>query len=106
MSANAKKPDRPHTLPAQQLYLSHLAPSLQRYSHDIKEQQATVQAENVELLERVMQQRRSIESLVKGLENAVSDLDASVASLHGGDVDIDGLRDEVKDVEDGMQMAA
>lgn len=60
----------------------------------------------MELLDRVMQQRREIEGLVKGLESAVADLDASAASLHGGDVDIGGLRTEVKDVEDDMRVAA
>ena len=65
-----------------------------------------MQAENVELLDRVMQQRREIQGLVNGLENAVSDLDASVASLQGSDVDVSGLRSEVKEVDNDIRMAA
>jgi len=97
--------DRPHTLPAQQLYLSHLAPSLQQYSRELKERQDGVQAENVEVLDRVMQQRREIEGLVKGLESVVADLDASVASITAGDAGVEGLRDEVRGVNEGMRMA-
>lgn len=95
----------PHTLPAQQLYLSHLAPSLQQYSRELKERQDGVQAENVEVLERVMQQRRDIESLVTGLEDVVADLDASVASITAEDSGVEGLRDEVREVDEDMRMA-
>lgn len=53
-----------------------------------------------------MKQRKEIESLVKGLENVVSDLDASVASLQAQDAGVDGLRDEVRDVDEDMRMTA
>lgn len=97
--------DRPHTLPAQHLYLSRLAPSLQQYSRDLKERQQVVQTENIELLDRVMQQRREIEGLVRGFENVVADLDASVASLQSSDMGVDGLRDQNRDVENDMRMS-
>ena len=94
---------RPHTLPAQQLYLSHLAPSLQHYSGELKERQDGTQTENVEILERVMQQRREIESLMKGLETVVSDLDACVASIQSEDAGVDSLRDEVRSANEDMR---
>ena len=97
---------RPHTLPAQQLYLSHLAPSLSQYSHQLKERQDTLQDENVELLSRVMQQRKEIECLVKGLENVVSDLAAGVASLQSEEAGVEGLRDEVREADEDMRMTA
>ena len=53
-----------------------------------------------------MQQRKEIESLVKGLENVIGDLDASVATLQSDDVNVDGLRNEVRDVDEDMRMTA
>ncbi|KAK5136254.1 hypothetical protein LTR08_003861 [Meristemomyces frigidus] len=90
-----KAPMPPHTLPPQQLYLSHLAPSLALHSQQLREQQATVQAENAELLVRVMQQRKDIAAMVQGLENVVKDLDGSVVAL--GDAGLEGLREEVRE---------
>ena len=65
-----------------------------------------LQDENVDLLDRVMQQRKEIEGLVKGLENVVSDLDASVASLQSQSAGVEGLRDEVREVDEDMRMTA
>ena len=115
-SANNMATCRPHTLPAQRLYLAHLAPSLSQHSEALQQRQDSVQAENVELLSRVMQQRTGIETLVRGLESAVGDLDASVATLQrsseddeGGAnaaVDVEALKDEVRDVDEEMRMTA
>ena len=70
----------------------------------MKERQDSLQNENVELLNRVMQQRKEIEGLVKGLENVVSDLDASVASMQSNEAGVDDLRDEVREVDEDMRM--
>ena len=91
-----------HTLPPQTLYLSHLAPQLRQYSAEMKTQQDAVQAENSALLARVQQQRKDIAALVAGLENAVADLDGAVAALQP-DV-IEGLREEVRQVDEEMRM--
>lgn len=72
---------RPHTLPAQQLYLAHLAPALSEYSHELSTRQEALQSDNVERLERVKKQRKEIESLLKGLDNVMTDLESSVGSL-------------------------
>jgi kinetochore protein NNF1 len=69
----------------------------------LSERQATLQAENAEVLQRVVQQRRDIESLVKGLENVVNDLDQAVAVLKPEEVE--GLREEVRGVDEGMRMS-
>jgi kinetochore protein NNF1 len=79
-----------------------LAPSLSQQSQILKERQEVLQAENVEVLQRVMQQRRDIENLVKGLENVVNDLDQSVAVLKPED--IDGLKSESRDMDEDMRM--
>jgi len=95
---------RPHTLPAQQLYLSHLAPSLSEQSQRLKQRQEVLQAENQKSLQRVLQQRKEMESLVKGLENAVSDLDHSVAALKPEQ--IEELRAEAREVDEEMRAIA
>jgi len=61
-----------------------------------------VQAENIELLERVMKQRKQVQSLVQGLENVVADLDASVAALSPEEVD--ALREEFREVDHEMRV--
>ena len=93
---------RPHTLPAAQLYLAHLSSSLTQASQDIQQQQEVTQAENSELLDRVLQQRSEIATLVQGLENVVADLDASVAALKPEE--LDALREEGRDVDEEMRM--
>jgi septal ring factor EnvC (AmiA/AmiB activator) len=93
----------PHTLPAQQLYLSHLAPSLSAHSQTMRENQDALQAENAEILDRVLSQRRQIASLMQGLETVVAGLDESVAALQSSDVDLDMLREEVRSTEEELR---
>jgi hypothetical protein len=69
----------------------------------MRERQDVLQAENIELLERVMQQRREIASLVNGLETVAADLDASVASLNAEDAGVHDVRDEVREVDEEMR---
>lgn len=95
---------RPHTLPARQLYLSHLAPSLSQHSKALSERQEALQTDNIVLLERVMQQRKDIESLMKGLEHVVADLDAGVASIQAESTNMEGVRDEVRLVDEEMRI--
>lgn len=94
----------PHTLPAQQLYHAYLAPSLRAYSTDLKERQDAVQEENVEVLGRVMQQRKEIEGLVKGLEGVVGDLSACVATLQSEGADVEGLGAEIRAADEDIRM--
>ena len=53
-----------------------------------------------------MQQRKDIDSLVKGLENAVADLESSVVALQSPNADLDGVRDLVREADEEMQMTA
>jgi len=93
---------RPHALPAQQLYLSHLAPSISQQSESLQLRQETLQAENAEILQRVLQQRKEIEGIMKGLENVVADLDQSAAALKAED--IEELVNEAREVDQDMRM--
>lgn len=63
-----------------------------------------MQAENAEILQRVLQQRKEIESIMKGLENVVVDLDQSAAALKPED--IEELVDEAREVDEDLRVQA
>jgi kinetochore protein NNF1 len=64
--------------------------------------QEALQAENAEILQRVLQQRKEIEGIMKGLENVVADLDQSAAALKAED--IEELVSEAREVDRDMRM--
>ena len=64
--------------------------------------QDALQAENAEILQRVLQQRKEIESIMKGLENVVADLDQSAAALKPEDVE--ELVNEAREVDEDIRM--
>ncbi|OQO08682.1 hypothetical protein B0A48_06552 [Cryoendolithus antarcticus] len=97
------QPMPPHTLPAQELYLSHLSPSLSQQSEALKQRQVALQGENAKVLQRVLQQRREIEALVQGLENVVQDINGSVTVLKPEE--IDSIRHEARTVDEEMRTA-
>jgi kinetochore protein NNF1 len=80
----------PHTLPAQSLYLSHLAPLLSEQQASLSSRLQTAQSENANLVDTVLQQRREIERLVSQLETTIADIDAATEALP----DMDALADE------------
>ncbi|QIW97222.1 hypothetical protein AMS68_002740 [Peltaster fructicola] len=90
-----------HTLPARELYLAHLAPSLSQMSQALSEQQDGLANENVQLLQAVMQQRRQIKELMEGLETTVAHLEQAATMLSTEDVD--KLRDEVRNADEEMR---
>nr|XP_023908584.1 uncharacterized protein LOC112020256 [Quercus suber] len=102
--SQAALPTPPHTLPPASLYLSHLAPTLTQHSTTISAEQSDVENENVELLARVMQQRKDISAMVQGLENVVADLNASVVTLNQQPADIEALKEECRDADDELRM--
>lgn len=100
--SGVKRPIPPHTLPARQLYLSHLAPSLAMYAAQIEERQGVLSKANAGLAERVLQQRRAIGALLEGLEGVVRDLGGSVDALTGegnGNGNDVGGQEEEEDLE-------
>ncbi|GAB7358418.1 hypothetical protein MBLNU230_g2485t1 [Neophaeotheca triangularis] len=90
----------PHTLPPNQLYAAHLAPFLAEHSKQLQTKQEAVQAENKARLERVLEQRKEIEALVRGLETKVDGVQAAAKLLE--DEGVESLRAEVLAVEDAM----
>jgi kinetochore protein NNF1 len=81
-----------------------LAPSLSQQSEALQQRQEALQAENAEILQRVLQQRKEIESIMKGLENVVVDLDQSAAALKPED--IEELVDEAREVDEDLRVQA
>lgn len=80
----------PHTLPAESLYLSHLAPLLSGQQATLSSRLQTAQSENANLVDTVLQQRQEIERLVSQLETTIADIDAATEALP----DMDALADE------------
>lgn len=76
----------PHTLPANALYLAHLAPSLREQKAALDSQLQTAQSENARLLDSVLQQRREIETLVGSFETVIADVNAANAVLPSEDM--------------------
>jgi kinetochore protein NNF1 len=81
-----------------------LAPSLSQQSQHLQQRQEALQAENAEILQRVLQQRKEIESIMKALENVVVDLDQSAAALKPED--IEELVDEAREVDEDLRVQA
>lgn len=81
-----------------------MAPTLSHHSNAIATQQSSVESENVELLSRVMEQRKDIASLMQGLENVVADLDASIAALTQQPAEMDALQEQCREVDEGLRM--
>lgn len=100
-SAQEGRPVPAHTLPAKQLYISHLAPTLQIYEAQMKAREEGLGEENQALIEKIMQQRKDIQNLVDGLEGVVRDLNGSVAAMKPEEMD--ALREASRDVDEGMR---
>ncbi|EME87515.1 uncharacterized protein MYCFIDRAFT_128903 [Pseudocercospora fijiensis CIRAD86] len=90
-----------HTLPARQLYISHLAPTLGKLSANVAERQEVLNQENEETMERIQQQRNDIKRLLDGLENVVKDLNGSVDALKPEEME--KLREEARDADEVMR---
>jgi kinetochore protein NNF1 len=97
------RPVAPHTLPARQLYISHLAPSLAGYAAQLAERQEGLAAENAVLSSKILQQRKEIGLLLGGLEGVVRDLGGSVDALTGGgeegEEELEKIREMAREAE-------
>ena len=67
-------------MPASELYLAHLAPSLNHERSLLESHLQEAQSENAKLLDAILQQRREIASVVSSLETVIADVDASTAA--------------------------
>ncbi|KAF7186870.1 Kinetochore-associated protein NNF1 [Pseudocercospora fuligena] len=100
-STGTEPPVPSHTLPARQLYISHLAPTLGKFSADMNSRQESLGRENEQIMERIIQQRKDIKRLLDGLENVVRDLNGSVDAMEPER--LEELREEVREVDEGMR---
>ncbi|KAI9750752.1 MAG: hypothetical protein M4579_006324 [Chaenotheca gracillima] len=93
-------PVPPHTLPPAQILRAHLTPHLSQAQSTLNARLQTEQSRNAVLMERVVAQRREIESLVGGLGRVVGDLEGAVGVLgKEGQAGVAGLGDEIVEVE-------
>ena len=72
----------PHTLPPNELLLTHLTSFLNATQQDLETRLAETQKHNLSLMEEIEGQRKEIDLLIKGVENVVGDLEGSVAALN------------------------
>ncbi|KAF2275007.1 Nnf1-domain-containing protein [Westerdykella ornata] len=93
-------PRAPHTLSPSEIHLAHLMPFLEQQSAAMKTQLDATQKANAELVSTVTSQRAEIETLVRGLESVIHDLETS-AQIMGQD-DVQGLGAEIRDLETEM----
>lgn len=70
----------PHTLGAEELYRAHLAPYLHEAQSSLNAKIEAAQSQNAELVEKIQQQRKEIESLLSGLEAVVADLEGAAGA--------------------------
>jgi hypothetical protein len=63
------------------------------------------QEENGMLMRKITKQRAEMESLLKGLEGVVADVEGSVGALRAGETGVggDGLKAEIWEIEIEMQ---
>lgn len=71
----------PHILPPDTLLQTHLTPFLNTAQQDLETRLTETQNQNMILMQEIEGQRKEIESLMRGLENVVEDLDGSVTAL-------------------------
>ncbi|KAH7127007.1 Nnf1-domain-containing protein [Dendryphion nanum] len=90
-------PTQPHTLSPAEIYLAHLMPFLEQQATTMNTQLLATQQSNTELLSTVSAQRSEIESLVRGLENVIQDLEVSAQMMAQDNVQ--NLGTEIKDIE-------
>ncbi|KAH8700751.1 putative MIND kinetochore complex component Nnf1 [Talaromyces proteolyticus] len=67
----------PHMMGADNLYQAHLAPYLQHAQDSLNAKLETTQSQNAELADKIISQRKEIESLLSGLEAVMADLEGS-----------------------------
>ncbi|KAL8705789.1 MAG: hypothetical protein Q9201_001135 [Fulgogasparrea decipioides] len=96
--------EAPHTLPPERLYLAHLAPYLKQTETGLEGELKRLQAENEELVEGIQGQREETEQLLGGLEAFITDLERA-NELMDNEVDGDGVKKEIADVEQELRAA-
>lgn len=94
-------------LSAEELHLAYLTPYLQQATTILESRLREKQRDNGMLIHRITEQRTEIESLIKGLEGLVADLEGSVEAMSievdGG---LNGLTTEIWEMESEIQAAA
>jgi kinetochore protein NNF1 len=90
-------------LDANGLYKAHLTPYLQEAQATLNARIETAQSQNVALAEKVLAQRKEIESLLSGLEAVMADLEGS-ADTSTDYSKVHNLRQESLQIDEEMKM--
>lgn len=85
-------------MPPTELYNAHLSPQLVLIQAELEERLKSTRARNEELLGLIIKEREEVESLVKGLEAVVRDLEGANEVLEPV---VGGVREEIMQVGDG-----
>jgi kinetochore protein NNF1 len=88
--------NRPHTLPPAPLINAHVSPLYRSQQSQLNAKLQTTQSQNASLMEEIRRQRVEIESLLKGVEGLVRDLEGSGERLG---VEMDGLSGRAREAE-------
>lgn len=95
--------DSPHMLDAGGLYKAHLTPYLQEVQVALNTKTEAAQSQNAALAEKVLAQRKEIESLLSSLEAVMADLEGSAkASTEYSKTH--NLRQESLQIDEEMKM--
>jgi kinetochore protein NNF1 len=87
---------RPHTLPPAPLINAHVSPLYRSQQSQLNAKLQTTQSQNASLMEEIRRQRVEIESLLKGVEGLVGDLEGSGERLES---EMDGLSGRAREAE-------
>ena len=88
--------NRPHTLPPASLINAHVSPLYRSQQSQLNAKLQTTQSQNASLMEEIRRQRVEIESLLKGVEGLVRDLEGSGERLGS---EMDGLSGRAREAE-------
>lgn len=87
---------------ADELYKAHLASYLQEAQDTLNAKLEETQAQNMELTEKIRQQRLEIESLLSGLEAIVADVEGAATATAQFSRE-NGLREEVVKMDEEVR---
>lgn len=90
---------RLHTLGANELYQAHLAPYLARTQSLLDSKQDSVEKENLQLAEKIGQQRTEVQQLLSRLNAVVGDVDGAASALRQFDAE-NHIRKDAEAVDD------
>lgn len=88
---------RPHLLPPEAILSAHLSPFLGEQVSNVSSRLDASKSSNLALAQEISAQRKSINELIQGLEDVVSDLEGASEAFRG---------DQMQELETDLQQFA